>query len=63
MISIDEISRKWPLHWCVWNDNYQELQQLLKSEKVGKVLVRSVGWRGCLPKKFEFILLNFDENY
>lgn len=44
MISIDEIPRKYPLHWCVWNDNYQELQQLLKSEKVGQVVAQCGCW-------------------
>lgn len=29
MISIDNIKEQYPLHWLVWNNDYQELQELL----------------------------------
>lgn len=37
MTSIDAIAEEFPLHWCVWNDNHIELQDLLKDEKVNYI--------------------------
>lgn len=34
MTTIDAIAKEYPLHWCAWNDNHIELQELLKDEKV-----------------------------
>lgn len=30
----EEIQEKFPLHWCVWNDNTQKLEELLASKLV-----------------------------
>lgn len=35
-ITIDKIKEKYPLHWLVWNNDYQELEEHLKMEKVSK---------------------------
>lgn len=34
MTTIDKIRAEYPLHWCVWNDDHKELQELLKSNEV-----------------------------
>lgn len=39
MISIDRIKEQYPLHWLVWNNDYQELQELLQTEQV-RILYR-----------------------
>lgn len=34
MTSIERIRAEYPLHWCVWNDDHKELQDLLKANGV-----------------------------
>lgn len=33
-MSVESIEKKYPLHWLVWNNSYEELQQKLKNEAV-----------------------------
>lgn len=42
MVNIEAIEREYPLHLCVWNDNHQELQSLLKSDKVSGLNFNSI---------------------
>ena len=30
----DEIARKWPLHWVVWNNDHRALNRLLEQQVV-----------------------------
>lgn len=34
MLSIDAIKTAYPLHWLVWNDEHQLLQDALQAEQV-----------------------------
>lgn len=51
MTSIDAIAKEFPLHWCIWNDNHIELQDLLKDEKV-LVGILSIN---CDSRRFKLI--------
>ncbi len=31
-VTEDEIRKKWPLHWMVWEDNHVALERTLKSD-------------------------------
>lgn len=35
---VSEVKEKYPLHFLVWNNEFQELETLLKENKVGVVL-------------------------
>lgn len=32
--SLEDIKRDFPLHWLVWNNEHQQLQEVLQTEKV-----------------------------
>ena len=34
--SEEQISREWPLHWLVWNDDHTGLNRLLEQKVVSK---------------------------
>lgn len=36
---VSEVKEKYPLHFLVWNNEYQELETLLKENKVNFVVV------------------------
>lgn len=33
-MDVESIEKKYPLHWLVWNNSYEELQEKLKNEAV-----------------------------
>lgn len=35
MTSLEKIQQDYPLHWLVWNNDYEELDQALATKKVG----------------------------
>jgi len=37
MTSLENIKEEYPIHWLVWNNDYQDLQQLLITENKVKV--------------------------
>lgn len=39
MISVEQIKQEYPLHWCVWNDNFQDLRQLLNAQNVSVCVI------------------------
>lgn len=34
MLTTDKIKAEYPLHWSVWNDDYKNLQEQLKTGQV-----------------------------
>lgn len=34
MKTLEEIKQEYPLHWHIWQNNVDELRELLKNEKV-----------------------------
>lgn len=41
VLSVEEVNRRYPIHWLVWNNQYEELQDSLQSKKVSTVLYAS----------------------
>lgn len=39
MISIEKIKEEYPLHWLVWNNDHEDLQQLLQSTEQVKLFI------------------------
>lgn len=45
----ESIETKFPLHWLVWNNSYEELQEKLKNETVNNTIM--------IFHKFIFVLI------
>lgn len=39
MKSIEEIKLEYPLHWQIWQNNVDELKDLLRNDKVSGIIV------------------------
>lgn len=37
MKTLEEIKQEYPLHWHIWQNNIDELRELLKNDKVSEV--------------------------
>ncbi|XP_022126775.2 ankyrin repeat domain-containing protein 13D [Pieris rapae] len=48
-MSADEVSEKFPVHWLVWNDNYEELRIALNNKKWSSEELESHDPRGRTP--------------
>lgn len=38
-MDMESIEKKFPLHWLVWNNSYEELQEKLKNETVNNTIM------------------------
>ena len=36
-VSEEEIRRRWPLHWLIWNDDHEALERLLQEKEVRRI--------------------------
>lgn len=50
-MSVESIEKKYPLHWLVWNNSYEELQQKLKNEAVNNFNKKKI-FRGYSDNAF-----------
>lgn len=42
MTNLESIKRDFPLHWLVWNNDYVELQELLKDKEVSVIEIKNI---------------------